>query len=137
MAHGGIRYLERGQVRLVRESVLERDRLLRNAPHLVTPIPVTIPTDSLWRGVLAAPMQFLGLYKRETAPGLVILAIGLALYDWLGRRGRTVPAWGLSFRRSAQRKIPGLASRYCGLGWIWDGRIRHPERITVELLEDG
>ncbi|WP_292138436.1 FAD-dependent oxidoreductase, partial [Mesorhizobium sp.] len=35
MVHGGLRYLENGEFKLVRESLLERDRLLRNAPHYV------------------------------------------------------------------------------------------------------
>ena len=43
MAHGGIRYLENGEFRLVREAVQERNRLLKNAPHLVKPLPTTIP----------------------------------------------------------------------------------------------
>src|SRR5512145_518350 len=43
MAHGGIRYLENGEFRLVREAVQERNLLLQNAPHLVKPLPTTIP----------------------------------------------------------------------------------------------
>ncbi|MCT7264616.1 FAD-dependent oxidoreductase, partial [Salmonella enterica] len=35
MVHGGLRYLENGEFSLVRESLAERDRLLKNAPHLV------------------------------------------------------------------------------------------------------
>jgi glycerol-3-phosphate dehydrogenase len=41
MAHGGIRYLENGEFRLVREAVRERNRLLLNAPHVVRPLPTT------------------------------------------------------------------------------------------------
>jgi glycerol-3-phosphate dehydrogenase len=43
MAHGGIRYLENGEFRLVRESVQERNRMIQNAPSLVKPLPTTIP----------------------------------------------------------------------------------------------
>src|SRR5262245_40486323 len=43
MAHGGIRYLENGEFRLVKEALHERNRLLRNAPHYVKPLPTTIP----------------------------------------------------------------------------------------------
>ena len=42
MAHGGIRYLENGEFRLVREAVQERNRMIRNAPSLVKPLPTTI-----------------------------------------------------------------------------------------------
>ena len=43
MLHGGIRYLENGEFRLVREALRERNLLLRNAPHYVRPLPTTIP----------------------------------------------------------------------------------------------
>lgn len=43
MIHGGLRYLRKRQVRLVRESLRERDVLLRIAPHLVYPFPFLLP----------------------------------------------------------------------------------------------
>src|SRR5512137_2911084 len=43
MAHGGIRYLENGEFRLVREAVQERNYMIENAPHIVRPLPTTIP----------------------------------------------------------------------------------------------
>ena len=46
MIHGGIRYLENGEFRLVKESVTERNGLLRIAPHYVKPLQTTIPIYS-------------------------------------------------------------------------------------------
>jgi glycerol-3-phosphate dehydrogenase len=43
LVHGGLRYLQSGEVRLVYEALRERQRLLRNAPHLVKVIPFLIP----------------------------------------------------------------------------------------------
>ncbi|MGE3621306.1 MAG: glycerol-3-phosphate dehydrogenase/oxidase [Acidimicrobiia bacterium] len=43
LVHGGLRYLQNGEVRLVYEALHERQRLLRNAPHLVTLLPFLIP----------------------------------------------------------------------------------------------
>jgi glycerol-3-phosphate dehydrogenase len=43
MVHGGLRYLQQGDVRLVYEALRERQRLLRNAPHLVSVLPFLIP----------------------------------------------------------------------------------------------
>jgi glycerol-3-phosphate dehydrogenase len=43
LIHGGLRYLQQGDVRLVYEALRERQRLLRNAPHLVTVLPFLIP----------------------------------------------------------------------------------------------
>ena len=52
MIHGGIRYLENGEFRLVHESVTERNALLRIAPHYVRPLQTTIPIFSTFSGVL-------------------------------------------------------------------------------------
>ncbi len=43
LAHGGLRYLQQGEIGLVYEALHERQRLLRNAPHLVRPLPFLIP----------------------------------------------------------------------------------------------
>ena len=43
LIHGGLRYLEHGHMSLVRESLQERERLLRLAPHLVRPLPMLMP----------------------------------------------------------------------------------------------
>src|SRR5256885_522148 len=51
LIHGGLRYLEHGELRLVRESLRERERLLHIATHLVRPLPLLIPIyDSNRRG---------------------------------------------------------------------------------------
>src|SRR5690606_30624056 len=52
MIHGGIRYLENGEFRLVKESVQERNALLRSAPHYVKPLQTTIPIYSTFSGIL-------------------------------------------------------------------------------------
>ena len=56
MAHGGIRYLENGEFRLVREAVRERNRLIENAPHLVKPLPTVVPIFKIFSGILNAPL---------------------------------------------------------------------------------
>src|SRR6267142_6451654 len=43
LIHGGLRYLEHGEFGLVRESLREREILLKIAPHLVKPLPILIP----------------------------------------------------------------------------------------------
>jgi glycerol-3-phosphate dehydrogenase len=50
--HGGLRYLENAEFRLVRESLRERNRLLRNAPHYVKPMPTTIPIFNWMSGII-------------------------------------------------------------------------------------
>src|SRR5213082_3525509 len=59
LVHGGLRYLEHGDFRLVYEALHERGRLLRNAPHLVHPLRFVLP---FYRGARRPPWQWrLGL----------------------------------------------------------------------------
>jgi len=67
LIHGGLRYLEQYEFRLVREALAEREVLLRAAPHLIRPLRFVLPIDP----ALRSP---------------VLLRLGLLLYDWLGRR---------------------------------------------------
>src|SRR6188474_3969988 len=69
MAHGGIRYLENGEYRLVREAVQERNRMLQNAPHAVKPLPTTIPIFKQFSGLLNAPLKFLGMLDKPSERG--------------------------------------------------------------------
>ena len=50
--HGGLRYLQNGDVRLVYEALREQQRLLRNAPHLVTVLPFLIPVFTGREGLI-------------------------------------------------------------------------------------
>ncbi len=77
MIHGGLRYLENGEFRLVREALNERNNLLRNAPHAVSPLPTTIPIFSWSSGLLSAGLKFLGLSNRPTKRGALLIKAGL------------------------------------------------------------
>ena len=68
MIHGGLRYLENGELSLVRESLRERDALLVNAPHLVRPLPTTVPIAAVASGVLNAAARFLGKGGKPRPP---------------------------------------------------------------------
>ena len=57
LVHGGVRYLEQGNIPLVMEALRERGILRQNAPHLVTNLPFVVPTYDWW----AAPFYGLGL----------------------------------------------------------------------------
>lgn len=59
LIHGGLRYLEHGEVRLVFESVSERSRLARNARHLVRPLPFIFP---VYEGQLSLLTMDMGLW---------------------------------------------------------------------------
>src|SRR5687767_4150083 len=91
MIHGGLRYLENGEFGLVRESLRERDALLLNAPHMVRPLPTTIPINSVLSGTLNAVVGFLGGRSRPERRGVFPVKMGLLLYDWVTRQRRLTP----------------------------------------------
>src|SRR6185437_11666613 len=72
MIHGGLRYLEHGAFRLVREALHEREVLLRMAPHLIRPLRIVLPPSPGERSAL-------------------LLRFGLFIYDLLGGR-KLLPA---------------------------------------------
>jgi glycerol-3-phosphate dehydrogenase len=89
LVHGGLRYLEHGDLRLVYEALRERARLLRNAPHLVWPLPFVLPFRA---GDRVPPWKW---------------RLGLAFYDLLAgraniRRSQSVPLGRL------RRLLPAL-----------------------------
>src|SRR4051812_6661356 len=71
LIHGGLRYLEHGWFRLVREALAEREVMLRIAPHLVRPLRFVLPIEP-------------GIRSR------MLIRLGLIIYDHLGGRG-TLP----------------------------------------------
>ena len=112
MIHGGIRYLENGEFRLVHESVTERNALLRTAPHYVRPLQTTIPIFSTFSGILGAPLRFLrhgSVSHRER--GAVLIKIGLVIYDSFSRSGGRVPRHEFHGRRRSLAQLPALNPR--------------------------
>ena len=91
MIHGGLRYLENGEFDLVRESLAERDALLRNAPHLVRPLPTVIPIAGLTSGLFNAAASFFGWSGKPARRGALPIKIGLTLYDFVTRHRRQMP----------------------------------------------
>jgi len=137
MAHGGIRYLENGEFRLVREAVQERNRLIRNAPSLVQPLPTTIPIFKTFSGLLNAPLKFLGWLEKPSERGGLIIKLGLIFYDAFTGKNRTVPPHVFDGRRSALIKYPRLNPGIHYAATYYDGLILSPERLTLELLLDA
>ena len=137
LAHGGLRYLENGEFRLVRESLIERNRLLKNAPHAVRPIPFTVPIYSWFSGILNAPLKFLGLLKRPSERGAIVIKIGLTLYDWFTRKMRMTPTHRMLSRAEALKKHPGINPEIIAAGVYYDALMPYTERIGVEATLDA
>jgi glycerol-3-phosphate dehydrogenase len=103
LIHGGIRYLEHGQLHLVRESIRERETLLRIAPHLVQPLAFTWP---IYNGARV------GRWK---------LAAGLFLYDLL-TLGRSRRHATLSTEATLEREPQLSATGLKGGALYYDAR---------------
>jgi glycerol-3-phosphate dehydrogenase len=82
LIHGGLRYLEHYEFRLVREALIEREVLLRAAPHIVWPLRFVLPHHA-------------GLRPRW------LIRLGLFLYDHLGGRKLLPPTRSVDLRQDA------------------------------------
>ncbi|UKA73693.1 glycerol-3-phosphate dehydrogenase/oxidase [Arthrobacter sp. FW306-07-I] len=139
MIHGGIRYLENGEFRLVRESVVERNRLLKIAPHYVKPLQTTIPIFSTFSGILSAPLRFL-THKQQGKPkerGAFLIKAGLSLYDSFSRDGGTVPRHQFRTHKAALQELPDLRPDVKYTATYFDASVHNPERLTLDVLQDG
>ena len=138
MIHGGIRYLENGEFRLVKESVQERNGLLRIAPHYVKPLQTTIPIYSTFSGILGAPLRFLrhGTGKPQER-GAVLIKVGLELYDTFSRDGGSVPKHRFHGRTKSLQQLPQLDPKITYTATYYDASVHDPERLALDVLRDG
>ncbi|TLP68006.1 glycerol-3-phosphate dehydrogenase/oxidase [Parasedimentitalea maritima] len=136
MIHGGLRYLENGEFDLVRESLAERDALLRNAPHMVRPLPTTIPITSLFSGLFNAAASFFGGSGKPSNRGALPIKAGLTLYDLVTRKRRILPKHKFRSAKSTWRQWPNLTRKLLFSATYYDAWISHPERLGVELITD-
>lgn len=128
LVHGGIRYLPELDVPLVREALVERGRLLRNAPHLVHPLAFVLPLYASSRhpvGLPIAPPGGLGL-------GLILDA-GLTLYDLLAGRENVARHRRLSAAETAKR-APCLIPDGLKTGFIYYDAQTDDVRLTLAVL---
>ncbi len=117
LIHGGLRYLEQLELKLVRESLVERANLLKTAPHLVEKLRFLMP-----------------IYRWQKRPGLLIHA-GLALYDLLSI-GDGLPVGG---RLSAQEiaRLPRLRTQNLSSVLHYYDCEADDARLTLAVLLDA
>ena len=138
MVHGGIRYLENGEFRLVKESLQERNRLLTNAPHLVKPLQTVIPIFSTFSGILSAPLKV--FTHKSGAPkerGALLIKLGLIMYDTFGRAKGTLGRHRFLGRKKSLAEVPGLNPDVKYTAHYFDAAMAKPERLALEVLLDG
>lgn len=115
LVHGGLRYLEHGDVPLVRESLKERERLFRLAPHLVKPVRLIMP-----------------FYSRNKRPAWLI-RLGMLAYDVLSF-DKSVAWHRILSARAVRERFTGMsAAGLSGAALFTDGQVEYAERLCVEL----
>ncbi|MEM7030102.1 MAG: glycerol-3-phosphate dehydrogenase/oxidase [Chloroflexota bacterium] len=137
MVHGGIRYLENGEFRLVQEAVQERNRLLKNAPHYVKPLATVIPIFKMFSGIFNAPLKFLGVLDKPSERGAFVIKAGLQMYDAYTRLQGAVPKHRFDNRKVSLKRFPKLNRQIAFTATYYDAAMPSPERICVELILDG
>jgi len=147
LIHGGLRYLEYGEIRLVRESLGERIRLLESAPHLIFPLRLFIPLRRRWGGLLLSLLNFSGLahwnrlrkfvdsWFKKKDRGMWLVRLGLWFYDRFARDNLFDTH---SVHRVGSSDVPQVAAEtYRWLCAYSDARITYPERFVLEYLIDA
>lgn len=119
LIHGGLRYLEYAEIHLVRESLREREILLRLAPHLVEPMPLSIP-----------------LYKGQKR-GPLLVWCGMLAYDILSF-DKSLPWHTMSLANGARARYRELLhSGLKGAATYYDAQVTFAERLVVETAIDA
>ena len=138
MIHGGVRYLENGELRLVKESLMERNRLLASAPHYVRPLKTTIPIFTLVSGLLAAPIRlFTHAQGKPKERGALLIKVGLMMYDLFGRNQGKMPRHSFLGRQKSLQQMPHMNPDIKFTATYYDAAMDNPERLALDVLRDG
>lgn len=128
MIHGGIRYLQHGDIARVRESARERSALLKVAPHLAAPLPIVVPTHG------------------ATTQGKAFLRAGVLAYDMITfdrNKGipdpqRRVPGGHSLSTEDCMQMFPGLDEESISGGVLfYDGQMHSPQRLALSFLHSA
>lgn len=137
MVHGGLRYLENGEFKLVRESLVERDRLLKNAPHYVAPLPTTVPIFDTFSGIANGAVRFLGLTRKPSRRGALVIKAGLSMYDLFTAARRLMPKHRFRGRTETLNTWPDINPDIRSSATYYDAWVSRPERLGLEMLFDA
>lgn len=116
LIHGGLRYLEYGEIPLVYESLHERRYLREMAPHLVKPLRITIP---VYAGARRGPL---------------LIRLGMIAYDLLSL-GKKMASHEMLSRSEMLSAAPGLNEKGLRAGArYFDAQVTYAERLVLENL---
>lgn len=112
LVHGGVRYLEQGNIKLVFEALRERGILLKNAPHLVSNLEFIIPVYSWWKAFY--------------------YGIGMILYDFLSR-SLSLGKSGIIGKKKTLRYLPGIRKKRLKAGILYHDGQFDDSRLGISL----
>lgn len=111
LIHGGLRYLQYGQIGLVRESLQERDYLLNNFPHIVQPIPLLFPS-----------------FKSK-----FIVEVGMILYQFFGSSEK-IPKYRSLDAKETLECFPPIKQKNLEGSFIYYDAVTNDARLTNEVV---
>jgi glycerol-3-phosphate dehydrogenase len=125
--HGGLRYLQHGDIRRMRRSIHERKALMRTAPHLVHPLPFLIPTYG------------------HAMRGRGVLSLALLVNDLIGfdrnhlqDPQKHIPRGRVISRTECLRLFPGIEGEgLTGGAIIYDAQVPYAERLVLSLARSA
>ncbi len=125
--HGGIRYLQHGDLKRMRESIISRREMMCFAPHLVKPQACLMPTYGH------------GLRGKE------IMRIAFAMYDIIAfdrnrriNKSNHLPAGKSLSTAECRNNIPGISKKKLTGGAVWyDAIAKNSERLTLEYIKES
>lgn len=114
LIHGGLRYLEHYEFRLVRKALIEREVLMRSAPHLIRPLRFVMPHDPHMRPAW-------------------LIRLGLFLYDHLAKRTLLPESRSVNLRTHPSGAV--IASRYTR-GFVYsDGQVDDARLVVINAMD--
>lgn len=117
MIHGGLRYLQNLQIKLVKEALHEREHLLKEYPHLVKPQPFFMP-----------------IYKSRLSK--IKLGIGLSGYDYLTGES-SMPKHAEIDLEEVKQRFPQLKTTEMVGGFVYYDAKTNDARLTNEVIQEA
>ncbi len=127
VVHGGLRYLQHGDIKRMRESIRERSTLLRVAGHLVKPMPFLVPTYGLWlrgRPAMWTAMKLNDLISSDRNRNLP--------------PERQLPNGRLISSEQCLRMAPGIDTHgLTGAALFYDAQVTNSERLALAVVRSA
>lgn len=126
--HGGLRYLQTADLRRMRQSIRERQTLMRIAPHLVHPMPVLVPTYG------------------HSIKGKEAMTVALKINDWIScdrnlyltDPQKHIPAGQMLSKQACLEQLPDLsADGLTGAACFYDAQVYNSEQLVLAFLQSA